>query len=136
MRAAETNPTARWHDALSHALPKEGDFMIDLMFPQWPSVYDYWSRAVTGLVRNQWELLDAHYAVGLELLDAVSDSAVAPEPKLQTLEQDALERTEKGMPPPREVYDVQNRSRIDWSRFPQWAKPTDPEAFEGTAHEG
>ena len=32
------------------------------------------------------------------------------------------------------VYDAQNRGRIDWSRFPEWAWPTDPEVFTG--HEG
>jgi hypothetical protein len=110
--------------------------MIDLMFTQSPSVFDYWSRAVTGLVRNQWEVLDAQYAAGIEMLDAVSGSPAATGLKLQTLEQNALKRTQKGLAPPREVYDVQNRSRIDWSQFPEWARPTDPEAYEGTAHEG
>jgi len=120
--------------------------MIDVMFPQWPSVYDCWSRAVKGLVQNQWEVLDAHLAAGIELLDAVSRSPVSTGPnatgpnatgsRLQSLEQVALERTQKGLSPPREVYDVQNRSRIDWSRFPEWARPIDPDVFEGTAHEG
>jgi len=115
--------------------------MINVMFPQWPSIYDCWSRAVRGAVRNQWEVLDAHFAAGIEILDAVSGSPVATRPnvtgpRLQTLEQEALERTQKGLSPPREVYDVQNRSRIDWSRFPEWARPIDPDAFEGTAHEG
>jgi len=106
------------------------------MFPQGPSVYDYWSQTLTGLVRNQWEVIDAHYAAGIELLDAVSGNPVATGPKLQTLEQDALKRTQKGLAPPREVYEAQNRNRIDWSQFPEWARPTDPDAFEGTAHEG
>jgi hypothetical protein len=53
-----------------------------------------------------------------------------------TLEAKALERLRNGLAPPREIYDVQNRGRIDWARVPDWAKPADPESFEGCAHEG
>jgi hypothetical protein len=110
--------------------------MIDLMFPPCQGVCDYWSQAVTRLVRNQWQVLDAQYAAGIELLGAVAGGPAAPGPAQQTLEQHALERVRQGLPPPREAYEAQNRSRIDWARFPAWAWPTDPDAFEGTAHEG
>jgi len=120
----------------NHALRKEGNLMIDLLFPQYQGVYVSWSQAMASLVRNQWKLLDAQYAAGIELLDAVTGGAPATRPTLQTLEQYALERTRKGLPPPRQVYEAQNRSRIDWSRFPACARPIDPEVFEGTAHEG
>jgi len=110
--------------------------MIESMFPQCQGVYEHWSQAVASVVRNQWELLDAQYAAGIELLDAVAGEAAATEATLQTLEQYALARTRQGLPPPRQVYEAQNRSRIDWSLFPEWARPIDPEVFEGTAHEG
>jgi hypothetical protein len=48
----------------------------------------------------------------------------------------ATERVQAGLPPPRAIYDTQNRGRIDWSSFPEWARPSDPELFEGTQHEG
>lgn len=45
-------------------------------------------------------------------------------------------RTRQGFAPPPEVYRVENRSRIDWSQLPDWARPVDPECFEGCCHEG
>jgi hypothetical protein len=51
------------------------------------------------------------------------------------LEQVATERLKSGFAPPREIYDAQNRDRIDWSRVPRWASAPDPEMFEG-GHEG
>jgi hypothetical protein len=110
--------------------------MIGLLLPPYQGVYECWSQAVTSLVRNQWLLLDAQYAAGIELLDAAAGSRAAAAPAKQTLEQYALARVQQGLSPPREIYDAHNRGRIDWSRFPAWARPIDPEAFEGTAHEG
>jgi hypothetical protein len=55
---------------------------------------------------------------------------------VKDLERRATELANKGLPPPKEIYEVQNRSRIDWSKFPEWARPVDPEVFEGCAHEG
>ena len=46
------------------------------------------------------------------------------------------ERLAKGLAPPAEIYLVQNRNKIDWSRIPIWAQPMDPEAFDGCVHEG
>ena len=34
------------------------------------------------------------------------------------------------------IYQMPYRNRIDWSEFPDWARPSDPEMFEGTGHEG
>jgi hypothetical protein len=105
-----------------------------LTFPQFGGVSEWWSRAITNLMWRQWRLLDAQYGAGIDLLCAVAGHPRASEP--ETLEQYALERARKGLPPPREIYNVQNRNRIDWSRFPEWARPSDPEVFEGCAHEG
>jgi hypothetical protein len=99
------------------------------------------------VVRGQWSLLDS----GLQAVQAVLASA----PDISTTEatrhrqaaeaagvgveelmQLALERTSKGLSPPKQIYEVPYRNRIDWSRFPEWARPSDPEMFEGSCHEG
>src|SRR5438132_1333553 len=110
--------------------------MIGPMFPQVPAVFQWWARAVASLVWNQWRILDAQYAAGIELLDAAAGARAGPAPELQTLEQYALERVGKALAARREGYEAHNRKRIDGSRFPEWARPTDPEVFEGCAHEG
>lgn len=48
----------------------------------------------------------------------------------------AVQCVERGQAPPREIYRVQNRRRIDWGRLPMWARPSDPELFDGCCHEG
>ena len=53
-----------------------------------------------------------------------------------SLEERARERTRQGLAPPREIYDIRNRDRVDWSTLPEWARPSDPDLFEGCAHEG
>lgn len=45
-------------------------------------------------------------------------------------------RLDQGLSPPRELYLVQNRNRIRWMDFPIWARPSDPELFDGCCHEG
>jgi hypothetical protein len=109
--------------------------MNDVTFPQCRDISEWWSRAITSWMWQQWRLLDAQYKTGIELLGAAAGEPAALS-ALESLEQYALARTRKGLAPPREVYNAQNRSRIDWSRFPEWAKPIDPELFEGSAHEG
>jgi hypothetical protein len=52
------------------------------------------------------------------------------------LEERARRRARQGLAPPREIYDVHNRGRVDWSTLPAWARPSDPDDFEGCAHEG
>ena len=59
----------------------------------------------------------------------------------QTLRGDALiELTEKlvsqGLAPPARIYGIEYRQRINWSKFPNWAWPIDPEVFDGCCHEG
>jgi hypothetical protein len=107
--------------------------MVNEDFPDYRSTCRVWSHAFTSLLWNHWKLLDAQYRAGIGLLDAVRGAGPAGPPSLEEM---AIERVSKGLPPPREVYEVQNRGRIDWSRFPEWAKPSDPETFEGVGHEG
>jgi hypothetical protein len=56
--------------------------------------------------------------------------------ELEKLKRLAAERISQGFAPPREIYQVPYRSQIDWSTFPDWARPSDPELFEGCSHEG
>ncbi len=46
------------------------------------------------------------------------------------------ERLARGLAPPAEAYQIQNRTKIDWSLAPSWARPIDPEIFDGCGHEG
>ena len=48
----------------------------------------------------------------------------------------AEDRMRRGLAPPVEIYQIENRRRIDWSMFPAWAQPIDPEVFDGCSHEG
>jgi hypothetical protein len=52
------------------------------------------------------------------------------------LEERARQRTRQGLAPPREIYNIRNCDRVDWSTLPAWARPSDPELFEGCTHEG
>jgi hypothetical protein len=48
----------------------------------------------------------------------------------------AHRRVMSGLAPPREIYRIENRGRVDWSQFPSWAQPLDPQIFDGACHEG
>jgi hypothetical protein len=106
------------------------------------SVYENWSQTLTGLLRCQWSLLDAHFRMGMDLVKAMEPAAApGPSPSVagegfEELERRGAALTARGLPPPKELYEVQNRSRVDWSRFPEWARPVDPEVFDGSGHEG
>jgi hypothetical protein len=104
------------------------------------------SRAVTDVMWNQWRWLVGQCQFGFTMWGAVMKSCAAREsvPGRKdevaggpvNLEQQTLERLRRGAAPPREIYDVQNRGRIDWSTVPDWARPSDPDLFEGCSHEG
>jgi hypothetical protein len=97
-----------------------------------------------GILECQWQLLQAPYQVGLKIMEAVGKvpdasppgAARTVEEEVRLLEQQALERVRKGLAPPRKIYEVPYRNRIDWSAFPDWARPSDPELYEGCGHEG
>jgi hypothetical protein len=48
----------------------------------------------------------------------------------------AGERISQGLAPPPEIYRIEYRRYIDWSEFPTWAQPIDPQVFDGCCHEG
>ena len=102
---------------------------------------------MTSFVWGQWFMLDT----GLHAAQTVLASAAAVPPAEKTkprgvaeaaragpqeLGRLAAERMGKGLAPPREIYQTPYRNQIDWSKFPDWARPTDPELFEGSGHEG
>ena len=114
--------------------------------------YQGWSHAVTSLLGYQWKLWRTPYQIGMEIVESVLTSSMEirseespsePEKarsKARTesagLEQLAAERMRQGLPPPREIYALPYRDRMNWSDFPAWARPTDPELFQDCSHEG
>ena len=120
--------------------------MFDEVMDNIRCVNQSWSRVTTGLLRGQWAWVDAGFRTADKLLEAaveapaaagVAARAAAQAPAgLDALVGYSLERVRKGLPPPRELYDVKYREQVDWLRFPAWARPSDPEAFVGCGHEG
>ena len=99
-----------------------------------------WSRALTDVVWGQWVVLDTGLRAAQRVLQAAA-GLQAPPASQASGETDclvavALDRISRGLAPPREVYRSPHRERIDWSRFPEWARPNDPELYEGCSHEG
>jgi hypothetical protein len=74
-------------------------------------------------------------AVGKEIGPEQADSTATAQ-ATSSIEEHARQRMRQGLAPPREIYDIRNRDRVDWSTLPEWAMPPDPDLFEGCAHEG
>jgi hypothetical protein len=55
--------------------------------------------------------------------------------QLQLIER-ARSCVDQGFAPPAEIYRVEHRRVVDWATFPSWARPQDPDAFDGCCHEG
>ena len=117
--------------------------MNEHVFRGLKAVQQYWSQTLKGAMWSQWILLDT----GLETAQTVLKSASSASAKEDRARQTAgskpeeliglsMERMKKGLAPPREIYQVPYRNRIDWSQFPEWARPSDPEMYEGSGHEG
>jgi hypothetical protein len=121
--------------------------MIGSTNPPGQDLWRWWVEAWAEIFRDQWKLVDAQYRIGLELLDTLirapegpdlgpGPAVTVPPERAGSLEERVAERIRGGFAPPREIHDVQNRGRVDWSRFPDWARPADPELFEECSHEG
>lgn len=109
-----------------------------------------WWQMLASLFGCQWKLFAGQYQVGLKLLDGVcrkpartavrvnegNEAAAQTVDEFRGLERQASERVRQGLAPPKEIYEAPYRDRIDWSKFPEWARPTDPEVFQGCGHEG
>src|SRR5262245_47752239 len=104
----------------------------------------HWLSAAATLLSCQWRLFEAQYQAGLKLVEAAlgvpakpgkvpgrapGGSRPAITDEVGELERVAVERVKQGLAPPREIYQVPYRARIDWGRFPDWARPSDPELF-------
>ena len=104
--------------------------------------YRPWMQLMESVVAYQWRLFEFHCKAGLNAVEGALGSLSAPcnpggagTGEVEGLERRALERALQGLAPPPEVYAAPYRGRIDWSKFPGWARPSDPEMFEG-GHEG
>jgi len=124
--------------------------MFDWMLASSERMYQLLSERVAGVAQEQCKFIEAQADFNLALWNALlgrsGSGAPACEPQGEvpqparecppdSLEQVTAERVKKGLAPPREIYDVRNRGRIDWDSIPEWARPSDPEMFQG-AHEG
>jgi len=110
----------------------------------------FWSQTVTRMLACHLNCLETHYQVGFDVIEASlgffsdtkgaavqrSDAERQPEIDFQKLEALAIANVQQGFAPPREIYSVPYRNRVDWSRVPPWARPIDPEVFDGSGHEG
>jgi len=125
--------------------------MFDWILANYFRNYQILSETAADVRREQWKFLAAQSQLGFFMWNSMlgdtgpeASSSGPPsgvaEPRKESppasLETVAAERMKEGFAPPREIYDVQNRGRIDWSSAPDWAKPIDPEVFEGSSHEG
>jgi len=133
--------------------------MFENVFTNYLSGYQSITRTFNDALWSQWRLLFTPCKLSMAMMDDIligsarlyavpdepqkadpgstAEAAAAPdkEGSPETLEQRAMNRLSHGYAPPREIYDVRNRGQINWSKVPEWAKPADPELFEG-AHEG
>jgi hypothetical protein len=125
--------------------------MFDVLFANYLDGYKTLSRSLTEVVWNQWKWLETQRQCHMNMWDVLWDRSldVVPPPirkeelaaptlgkEPASLEEVVRERLRKGLAPPREIYDVKNRDRFDWTRMPDWARWVDPELFAGCSHEG
>jgi hypothetical protein len=108
---------------------------------QLPDLCESWCRIVAIFLDHQWDLLKNHWQLYLDIAGKTLPPsppvrAAEPTDPVKGLEAEAVERIRKGLAPPHEIYEVPYRNRIDWSAFPDWARPCDPELFEECTHEG
>jgi hypothetical protein len=114
--------------------------------------FKHWFSAAKTLLACQWKLFEVQYQAGLKITEAALGGAPADKPSariapvarpvvppaavdVRQLERRAAECISLGLPPPKDIYKAPYRSQIDWEKFPNWARPSDPELFEGS-HEG
>jgi hypothetical protein len=114
------------------------------------SAYRWWSKAAADVLDWQFRFAEAQYRAAVKFLQAAlpvpAAEGVKPQRRggpaaptkddLAEIERLALERARQGQPVPPALYDVTYRDRVDWCRFPEWARPSDPELFQDCTHEG
>lgn len=118
---------------------------IDPMFQNLQAVQESWTRTMTSMVWGQWLMLDMSLRAAETLLTSAAPGAPSTSPGQATSTVEAgagdlinlaMERMKRGLAPPSRIYQTPYRNQIDWSKFPDWARPTDPDLFEGSSHEG
>ena len=110
----------------------------------------YWGQTLSALFRCYGVVLDAQLAIAQQTLQATADAVGAGTAVAASGEEthskagdsvaaiaEAVERrVGAGLSPPPEAHLVPYRNKIDWSRYPDWARPADPDMFDGSGHEG
>jgi hypothetical protein len=122
---------------------KRSTRMDQRTFPSLKVLQHYWSHALLNALRSQWIMLETGLQTASTMLRSAASAAArdAPVPSTsnagpQDLIGIAVQRMKNGFAPPKEIYQAPYRNLIDWSSFPEWARPSDPEMYEGTSHEG
>jgi hypothetical protein len=106
-----------------------------------------WSQSMREMLAWGLKLFETQYQAGLAIVETALrlpkrsrtselGGPASTSDKFQALESLALARARKGLALPKEIYRVPYRDRIDWSKYPDWARPIDPELFQETGHEG
>ena len=112
--------------------------MNSLQEKESPTVHR-WTATMLGMLSWQVKLFETQCQVGLKMMEAavrIPGGPPAGADEFRRLEAEAFERAQTGHALPREIYDVPYRDRVDWTRFPDWARPIDPELFGESGHEG
>jgi hypothetical protein len=139
-----------WPDAFLAVEGERRRLMFNPTLPDLRALRHYWSRTVTSMLQGQWQLIDTGFRVANKVLEAASNIPVNEGPPREAagpaapgasrtteeLVTVAMKRMKMGFAPAREIYEAPHRDRVDWSQFPDWARPVDPEVFEGCSHEG
>jgi|SRR6516165_8868906 hypothetical protein len=112
------------------------------------TAYQFWSQWAACLLGYQRTLFETHRLISAHMLGTLQSTPASPSSDsraelaqernetFRSLEDHAAERAQRGFAPPREIYDSPCRDFVDWTRFPTWARPSDPELFDGCVHEG
>lgn len=100
-------------------------------------------RGYSVLVDTQLEMAREAFRASTEVLkplhSSVSSRATGrsiTDTSPELLASAVQRRVHAGLAPPAEAHLVQNRRKIDWSQYPSWARPADPDMFDGCGHEG
>lgn len=117
--------------------------MAEQTFPTLKVLQHYWSRTLLSALRSQWIMLETGLLTARSMVQTATPARTRDVPVSrastavpQDLIGNAVQRMKNGLAPPREIYLAPYRNLIDWSSFPEWARPSDPEMYEGTSHEG
>jgi hypothetical protein len=110
--------------------------MVDTLISQLDDLRQSWTRAATSVVWSHWLMLDTGLQAAQTILAKAAPDAGTQRADAGGLLACALARVNKGLAPPREIYLAPYRGQIDWAKLPDWARPSDPELFDGCIHEG